>query len=45
VSSLKTSNNINSNYLSVSIVVESEKEVGSIDDLMTGIFVALHLFG
>jgi len=45
LSAVRGNNTVDADYLSASMVIESEKEVGSIDDLLTGIFVIIHLFG
>jgi len=44
-SSTKEESTIDSDYLSASITVESEKELGSIDDILMPSIILLYTFG
>jgi hypothetical protein len=41
----KENNTIDSDYLNAWILVESEKEVGSLDDLLLALLIVANLFG
>jgi len=41
----KENNTVDSDYLSAWLVVESEKEVGSFDDILLGLLIVIQLFG
>jgi len=44
-SSTKEEATIDSDYLSASVTVESEKEIGSIDDMLMPILIIVYTFG
>ena len=41
----KENSTVDSDYLSAWVLTESEKEIGSLDDLLLGILIVAYLFG
>jgi hypothetical protein len=44
-SSVKEESTIDSDYLSASVTIESEKELGSLDDILLCILLIVYIFG
>jgi len=44
-SSVKEENTIDSDYISANLLVESEKEIGSLDDTILALIILTYIFG